>query len=397
MSFRKKLLPVSTALIGLSLAAIPTFAQTPGGLSGIPKNVINPKFSTNKTNEPPIVRIVSPLADAAIAPGEGRVGAGSPNGAGFALNVEVTTRDQVSVAATEGLNIQDTTQLGKANPNFPRLFVFFDTDLITPDGGVIRKNTNLASLFNVAGTDDTPGPGVTLWTGWHVLESLPANVNKVTITVAVVDNLGRLGLDRVTLNVNRGVTSGQALTPAPLVDVGGDGIDDLDGPEVTLIAPRVPTRVSPGPATPTPPASGSLFFIQVSALDRAKSGIGVNEGIVLDPTQLAVGGANRNYPGLFFAFDVPLLTPTGAVIPAGSNLAPVFNIAGSEIDKDGAIRTTADWVVGGSLVLPPGKQTVTITARVTDNKGRTGSTRQVVGISSVVNGQDLTPNLVRNR
>lgn len=397
MSFCKKLLPISTALISLSLVAMPTFAQTSGGLTGVLKNVINPKFSTNKTNEPPIVRIVSPLADAAIAPGEGRVGAGSPNGAGFALNVEVTTRDQVNVAATEGLNIQDITQLGKANPNFPRLFVFFDTDLIAPDGKIIRKNTNLASLFNVAGTDDTPGPGVTLWTGWHVLESLPANVDKVTITVAVVDNLGRLGLDRVTLNVNRNGVSGQALTPAPLVNVGGDGIDDLDGPEVTLIAPRVPTRVAPGPATPTPPASGSLFFIQVSALDRARAGIGVNEGIVLDPTQLAVGGVNRNYPGLFLTFDVPLLTPTGAVIPAGTNLAPVFNIAGSEIDQDGGIRTTADWVVGGSLVLPPGKQTVTITARVTDNQGRTGSTREIVGISPVVNGQDLTSNSVRNR
>jgi len=31
------------------------------------------------------------------------------------------------------------------------MFVFFDTDLVTPDGGIIPKNTNLASLFNVAG------------------------------------------------------------------------------------------------------------------------------------------------------------------------------------------------------------------------------------------------------
>lgn len=393
MSFGK-ILPLSTVLISL-VGATPTVAQT--GIGEVFR-VINPKESTTKLNEPPIVRIVSPLEDASIAPGTGRVGAGSLDGAGFALNVEVTSRDRVSVAATEGLNIRDTTRLGKANLNFPRLFVFFDTDLITPDGDIIRKNTNLASLFNVAGTDDTPGPGVTIWTGWHVLESLPPNVNKVTITVAVVDNLGRLGLDRVTLNVQRnGVTSGQALTPAPLLNVGGDGIDDLNGPELTMIAPRVPTRVSPGPASPKPPDSGSLFFIQVSALDRSRSGIGVNEGIVLDPTQLAVGGANRNYPGLFLTFDVPLLTPTGAVIPAGNNLAPVFNIAGSEIDQDGVVRTTADWVVGGSLVIPPGKKTVTITARVTDNKGRTGSARQVVGVSSIVNGQNLTPNQVPNR
>jgi len=76
------------------------------------------------------------------------------------------------------------------------MFVFFDTDLVTPDGGIIPKNTNLASLFNVAGTDDTPGAGVTIWTGWHVLESLPPNVKKFTITAAVVDNLGRLGFER---------------------------------------------------------------------------------------------------------------------------------------------------------------------------------------------------------
>lgn len=395
MSFFKTLLPLSSVLL-ISLGAIPSIAQTPG--IGEALRVINPKFSTDETNKPPIVRIVSPLADALIPPGEGRVGAGSLNGTGFALNVEIVTRDKVGVAATESLNIRDTTLLGKANPNFPRLFVFFDTDLVTPDGGIIRKNTNLASLFNIAGTDDTPGPGVTIWTGWHVLESLPPNVKKFTITVAAVDNLGRLGLDRVTLDVQRnGVTSGQALTPTPLVDVGGDGIDDLDGPEVTMIAPRVPSRVSPGPASPKPPASGTLFFIQVSALDRAKAGIGVNEGIILDPTQLAVGGANRNYPGLFLTFDVPLLTPTGAVIPAGNNLAPVFNITGSEIDSDGVVRTIADWVVGGSLVVPPGKKTVTITARVTDNKGRTGSTRQVIGISPVINGQNLTPAQVRSR
>ncbi len=398
MSLFKTLLPLSSVLIGISLGAIPTIAQTPGQFPGIPKNVTNPKFSTDETNEPPIVRIVSPLADALIPPGEGRVGAGSLNGTGFALNLEIVTRDRVGIAATEATDIRDTNLLGKPNPKFPRMFVFFDTDLITPDGAIIPKNTNLASLFNVAGTDDTPGAGVTIWTGWHVLESLPPNVKKFTITAAVVDNLGRLGLDRVTLDVQRnGVTSGQALTPAPLVNVTGDGIDDLDGPEVTMIAPRVPTRVSPGPAgTPVPP-DGSLFFIQVSALDRNRAGIGVTEGVILDPTQIQnpsvnpSGGPNRNYTGLNVTFDVPLRQPNGNLVPAGANLAPIFNIAGSEIDRDGVVRTTADWVVGGSLELPPGKKTVTITAQVTDNAGRTGSARQVVSISSVRNGQNLTP------
>lgn len=398
MSFRKNLLSLSSALIILSLGAISTIAQTPGQLPGIPKNVTNPKFSTDETNEPPIVRIVSPLADAFITPGEGRVGSGSLNGTGFALNLEIVTRDKVRVAATEATDIRDTSLLGKPNPKFPRMFVFFDTDLVTPDGGIIPKNTNLASLFNVAGTDDTPGAGVTIWAGWHVLESLPPNVDKFTITAGVVDNLGWLGLDRITLDVKRNAaTSGQTLTPAPRTNVRGDGRNDPNGPEVTMIAPRVPTRVSPGPAgTPVPP-NGSLFFIQVSALDRARAGIGVKEGVILDPTQIKnpsvnpTGGPNRNYTGLNVTFDVPLRQPNGNLVPAGANLAPIFNIAGSEIDRDGVVRTTADWVVGGSLELPPGKKTVTITARVTDNAGRTGSARQVVSISPVRNGQDLTP------
>ena len=391
MPFFKTLLPLSSVLIGLLVGAIPTIAQPPG------KSSANLEYqqSNNKKQSalPPIVRIVSPIADALIAPGEGEVGAGSPNGTGFALNIEIVTRDSVPVTVNEALNIRDINQLGKANPNFPGLLVFFDTDLINPDGEIIPKNTNLAALFNVAGTDDTPGSGVTIWTGWHVLESLPPNVETFTITTAVVDNVGRMGLDRVTLRVKRdGIASGQSLTPAPSKYVNGDGQDDSDGPEVTMIAPRVPTRVSPGPTgTPVPP-DGSLFFIQVTALDRARSGIGVIEGIILDANEISTGGPNRNYPGLTLTFDVPLRQPNGNLVPAGANLAPLFNIAGSEIDIDGVVRTTADWVVGGSLEPPSGKNTVTITARATDNKGRTGSTRQVVGISQVTNGRDLTPN-----
>ncbi len=78
-------------------------------------------------------------------------------------------------------------------------------------------------------------------------------------------------------------------------------------------------------------------------------------------------------------------------MPAGSNLAPIFNIAGSELSADGFVLTTVDWVVGGSLVLPAGERSVTITARVTDNANRTHSVSHVVGISSTENGQSLTP------
>jgi len=361
----------------------------------------------------PIIRIVSPIADSRVSVGEGFVGSGSPNGSGFALNLEIVTRNGSPVAVNESLNIRNTALLGSPNPNIPGLTVVFDTDLVTPDGGIIPRNTNLAALFNIAGTDDTPGRGVTVWVGWHVLESLrlgPASPRPVTITVSMTDTAGRTGSDSVRLQRQRfGATSGQALTPAPMTVV-DDGIDDLDGPEVTMIAPRVPTRVSTGPMTgnPSPPASGAVFFVQVTALDRFRHGIGVSEngqgtgansplGTILDGSQIInpnfpnVLRFNRNYPGLNVTFDVPLRQPNGNVVPAGANLAPIFNIAGSETDADGFVVTTADWVVGGSLLLPPGKRSVTITARVTDNLNRTRSVSQVVGISPVENGQNLTP------
>lgn len=360
----------------------------------------------------PVVRIVSPLADARVAPGDGAVGRGSFNGSGFALNLEVVSRDSVPVNVRESLNIRDTSLLGRANPNFSGLYVFFDTDLIKPDGGVIAKNVNLASLFNVAGTDDTPGPGVSVWAGWHVLESIPANVNTFQITVAVVDEAGRIGFDQVTLRVLRGAgfaTSGQALTPAPgAVAPTGSGVDDVDGPEVSMIAPRVPSSVSTGPTVgnPAPPASGSLHFIQVTTRDRSRAGLGVNEngegkpeadrGTIVDgsqiqnPTVHPTNGFNRNFPGLTVTFDVPLRQPNGNVVPAGSNLAPIFNVIGSEVDPDGFVVTTADWVVGGTLVMPAGKTFMTISATVTDNANKSRTVRHVVGISPVQNGQDLT-------
>lgn len=231
----------------------------------------------------------------------------------------------------------------------------------------------------------------------------------MTITVAVVDDAGGIGLDRVKVRVDRSKASGQALTPAAEDFPGGEGIEDPDGPEVSMIAPRVPTALAIGPSDNSLTANnGSLFFIQVSALDRSGAGIAVNEtgpgsafpiGLIFDPAQIpnaaagTPGGPNRNHPGLVVTFDVPLRQPSGNVVSAGVNLAPLFDVAGSEVDAaSGAIRTTADWVVGGSLVLPPGKETVTITSSVTDNTGRKGVTRSVFAVSDTVSGQNLGTN-----
>lgn len=364
----------------------------------------------------PIVRIVSPLNGAIVAAGTSKVGAGSPNGTGFAVNLEIVTRDRVTVTAREanipapGIRHVPELQEGANNPDFPGLYFFFDTDLITPDGTVLPKFNNFAAAFNIAGSDDTPGSGITLWAGWHVLESIPKGVEDVTMTVAVVDDVGRVGLDRIKVHVLDD-SSGQALTPPAESYSGGAGIDDPNGPEVSMIAPRVPSALAIGPTDGTLNAgNGSLFFIQVSALDRRGAGIAVNEtgirqgntrpaGLIFDPSQIpntaaqTPAGPNRNFPGLVVTFDVPLRQPNGNVVPAGVNLAPLFDIAGSEVDAaSGAIRATAHWVVGGSLVVPSGKETVAITSSVTDNSGKRGSTRSVFAISDSVSGQNLTPN-----
>jgi len=370
---------------------------------------------------PPIVRIVSPLADATIAGGVSTAKKGSFNGTNMVVNVEVVTRDKTPVVVREAteappvFGIRHVPQLLKnqRNPDVPGLFVFFDAPLIMPDGTVMPAFSNFASAFNVTGSDDTPGAGRTTWLGWHVLESLPANVRNVTLTVAFVDAAGRASYDQVHLGVDRTKSSGQALTPAPeTFTFIPSTTDDGQGPEVSMIAPRVPTSIAVGPTDSSLTAkNGSLFFIQVSSLDRRAAGIAVSEngltsagvplnpaipaGLIFDPSAIPnmgnPGGPNRNFPGLTVTFDVPLRQPSGNVVPAGANLAGLFDVAGSEIDASGAVRTTTDWVVGGSLVLPYGKHNVTVRSSVTDNAGHTGSTQSVFSVSEAVSGQELTP------
>jgi hypothetical protein len=343
----------------------------------------------------PVVRITSPLNDDAVAGGVGKVGAGSlVGGSAFSIVIETVTGD-ADVAANESINIRNTALLGQANPNFPGLSVLIDEDMIAPDGTIIPRNTNLANLFNTLGTDDSPGKGVTIWAGWHVLESFGDEVKNFTITATVRDAAGNVGTDVVKVKIDKQRTTGQALTPVP-TSVGGDGVDDYDGPEVTLVGPRTPSSIAPGTAT------GPAFtFFQVSALDRSGAGIGVNEngegtatvGLIRDGTQFANFGANRNFPGLSFTFDVDFRRGNGAIVPAGKNLAPAFDIAGTVLDHrgNGDVTTTASWVAGGSFILPEGQTSVTVTARVTDNAGRTGSASHTFDVSSVAEGQLLTP------
>jgi len=357
----------------------------------------------------PTVKITSPLDGDFIASGDSRARDGSPNGTGFVIVAEIVTRDETTVSVDEDVNIRHVADLGGLNPQFPGLFAFIDEDLITPDGTIIPANTNLGPLFNIAGTDDTPGPGVTIWAGWHVLESIRPQLGSFHLTVAVVDDAGRIGLDRIQLNVDDSVTgrfgtSGNGLTQNPGEP---NRVEGGSAPIVQIVAPRAPTSVTFGEAPP----NGSLAFIEVDVIDKdgdvVVDELGGSDGL-LDPSstnlaaQLAriddpaagVGNPNRNVPGFDFRFSVPSGAAGGN---ADVNVARLFNIAGSEVirleDGTPAVRTVLNWVIAAPFVgAARNAGFVTFTASVTDangNKGTAASTFQLTG--SAVNGDALTP------
>jgi len=107
----------------------------------------------------PDVTLTAAQSGDTLAPGVGRPGMGSPGmGSGFVINVKTRTFGGPGPAVKEGLNIRHTDRLGRVNPDFPGLVVTADSTLTKPDGGLIPAGTNLAPLFNIAGTDDSAGP-----------------------------------------------------------------------------------------------------------------------------------------------------------------------------------------------------------------------------------------------
>src|SRR4029450_11127770 len=331
-------------------------------------------------------------------------------GTGFAVVGEIVARYAVPVSVDEDVNIRNVDNLGGINPQFPGLFVFLDEDLITPDGTIIPANTNLGPLFNIAGTDDTPGPGVTIWAGWHIVESIrPREGDSFNLTVAVVDDDGRIGFDRVKLNVAPSVTdqfgtSGNGLTQNPGEP---NRVSGGTAPIVEIIAPREPTAVTFGEAPP----NGSLHYVQVNIIDKegdvVVDDVGARECLI-DPTSAnlaaqsgriddpaaGVGNPNRNVPGFDFRFSVPSGAAGGN---ANVNVARVFNLAGSEVvlleDGTPAVRTVLNWVVAAPFVGSARDENfVTFTAKVTDANGNQGvATRTFHLTDSAAQGQELTP------
>jgi len=87
-----------SALSVLALVLVPGYQLAQGNDTPTPQtqpvnytNVVQiTPFDGVKGDLAPIVRIVSPLADSGVAPGEGKIGAGSPNGTGLLASKSTT-------------------------------------------------------------------------------------------------------------------------------------------------------------------------------------------------------------------------------------------------------------------------------------------------------------------
>lgn len=232
---------------------------------------------------------------------------------------------------------------------------------------------------------------MTVWAGWHVLESLAPGTRVVVVRVSVTGDSGRtgstVGAFPVTTAAGR---SDQDLTPTPS-SVTGDGVDDANGPVVSIQAPETPTSVAlgtlPQPNLAEAPCSSSRSTPSTCSTTASAS-------TRTEPASHPSGSSStppRSGPtgriGTSPASTSPSTPPCDR--PAGTWSRP--GRTWPHCSTSPAVRTTADWVVGGALVLPDGQSTLTITARVTDNAGRTGSQAITVGISPATSGQDLTP------
>ena len=79
-----------TTLVGLTPNAV---AASTASVSFERQQLAKNPVVFNRQSLAPQVRITSPLDGAFIAPGDSRIGAGDPNGTGFAIVAEIVTRD----------------------------------------------------------------------------------------------------------------------------------------------------------------------------------------------------------------------------------------------------------------------------------------------------------------
>lgn len=140
-------------------------------------------------------------------------------------------------------------------------------------------------------------------------------------------------------------------------------------PRIRFLQPRPDALVATGTgrAGQVNPISAAQGLVIAVAVTAPVGILPVRPGPVAAPT--APPAPNPNFPTFTFTYDLPLITPSGAVIPAGTNLAALFQFAGSTGLADGFLEeTTFVWFVGGSV--PREARTLTMTARIADMFGR---------------------------
>lgn len=163
--------------------------------------------------------------------------------------------------------------------------------------------------------------------------------------------------------------------------------DDPTAPLVEFLTPSAFSTVASGLSTPQQPSPAGMFFIITVRVTARGAPIVVREGGISSPG--SIPGPNPNVPTFNFVFNTDFITPAGGVIPACTNLAPLFQFAGAEILPSGLVAVTLIWFVGGSV--PQSVTRLVMGASIVDLAGKRGQGTLGVFVLPGTTGSQFTP------
>lgn len=170
---------------------------------------------------PPLIRFVSPRPDAPVATGLGAPGQVTPIVLGMGAVIVVGVTAPIGNLEVRPGPVATPATPPDPNPNFPAFTFTFSLPLITPSGAVIPAGTNLAALFQFAGSTGriTDGTAETLFV-WFVGGSVPQEAEQLTMTAGITDRFGRAGVGETSITVALAPIAGSTWTAPP---AGTDG------------------------------------------------------------------------------------------------------------------------------------------------------------------------------
>jgi hypothetical protein len=162
------------------------------------------------------LRFVTPRPGQRVATGLGKPGQTNPVEIGQGLVVAVAVTAPIGhLPVVPGL-ITTPTAPPDPNPHFPTFVFTYSLPLITPAGGVIPPDTNLAGLFQMAGSAGGKREGMEETTlVWFVGGSVPTDATRLTMQAEIVDRIGMSSVGRQTLTVEPVPIAGAEWTAAP--------------------------------------------------------------------------------------------------------------------------------------------------------------------------------------